>query len=148
MTLTLEVDARQVIEVLNGMVARATNPQPAFEDIGTYLVMSTKQRFATKESPDGSPWASNSWVTRKRKGRDDPLIGESGRLGNEIFYQATPDGIEWGSPMEYAAMQQFGGTRSAFPHLWGNIPARPILGLSDEDEVAILDIVAEFMVGR
>ncbi|WP_248594777.1 hypothetical protein [Candidatus Accumulibacter contiguus] len=27
--------------------------------------------------------------------------------------------------MNYAAMQQFGGTKARFPHLWGDIPARP-----------------------
>jgi phage gpG-like protein len=26
--------------------------------------------------------------------------------------------------MPYAAMQNFGGTKAEFPHLWGDIPAR------------------------
>lgn len=30
-----------------------------------------------------------------------------------------------------------------FPHLWGNIPARPFLGLSEQDEVYISDIISE-----
>jgi len=42
-------------------------------------------------------------------------------------------------------MQQFGGTRSAFPNLWGDIPARPFLGISAEDEVAVLDIIDEWL---
>ncbi len=50
-----------------------------------------------------------------------------------------------GSPMEYAAMQQFSGKKSEFPHLWGDIPARPFLGISKEDRQAILDIVEAYL---
>lgn len=32
-----------------------------------------------------------------------------------------------------------------FPNLWGDIPARPFLGLSPSDEQGILDIVEEFL---
>jgi phage gpG-like protein len=34
-------------------------------------------------------------------------------------------------------MQQFGGTKAEFPNLWGDIPPRPFLGLSIEDEIMI-----------
>ena len=30
-------------------------------------------------------------------------------------------------------MQQFGGRKAHWPHLWGDIPARPFIGLSDKD---------------
>lgn len=40
-------------------------------------------------------------------------------------------------------MMQFGGTKAAFPHLWGDIPARPFLGLSTQDESDILDTISE-----
>lgn len=32
--------------------------------------------------------------------------------------------------MKYAAIQQFGGTKAQFPHLWGDIPARPFLPIT------------------
>jgi len=43
--------------------------------------------------------------------------------------------------MEYAAMMQFGGTKSEFPNLWGDIPARPFLGISEDDKTDILTIL-------
>jgi len=45
------------------------------------------------------------------------------------------DAVEIGTNLPYGAMQQFGGTKAEFPHLWGDIPERPFLGLSKDDEV-------------
>ncbi|MDP2786618.1 MAG: phage virion morphogenesis protein [Pseudomonadota bacterium] len=74
-----------------------------------------------------------------------PLIGESRALGTTINYRVSADSLEIGSAMEYAAMQQFGGSKSKFPHLWGDIPARPFLGLSDEDTAAVVSIVSNYL---
>ena len=71
-----------------------------------------------------------------------PLLTGEGLLGDTISYQLNGnDAVEIGSPMEYAAMQQFGGKKSEFPWLWGDIPARPFLGLSDNDSEQILEII-------
>jgi phage gpG-like protein len=43
-------------------------------------------------------------------------------------------------------MQQFGGTKSRWPHLWGSIPARPFLGVNPDDEREILDILRKHML--
>lgn len=73
-----------------------------------------------------------------------PLTGETGALGTTITYQLLGnDAVEIGSPMEYAAMMQFGGTVDEFPHLWGDIPERPFLGISEEDKAEILNILRD-----
>ncbi len=69
------------------------------------------------------------------------LFGISGSLHHEIDYNLAPGSVLIGSTMEYGAMMQFGGTRAQFPHLWGDIPARPFIGLSADDERNILDIL-------
>jgi phage gpG-like protein len=81
-----------------------------------------------------------------------PLIGESKRLGNEIAVQADMRRLVLGSSLIYAAVQQFGAQAGAFgrtkrgaPIPWGNIPARPFLGLSTKDQANIVDIVAEYL---
>jgi phage gpG-like protein len=51
-----------------------------------------------------------------------------------------------GSNKEYAAMQQFGGTKAQFPHLWGDIPARPFMGVSDDDERELLALVHDHLL--
>jgi phage gpG-like protein len=59
--------------------------------------------------------------------------------------------------MEYAATQQYGARRGefgtgsyktrkgTFPMPWGDIPARPFLGFSDDDQAIILGIVRRYL---
>lgn len=158
MVIRLEIVNDQITPALKRVNAAFDNPLPLYQDLGEYLVKSTTDRFPTGRAPDGSVWAPKSPATlaaygaRKTNRLDRrPLFGPSGALSSTINYQAFPDRIEWGSPMIYAAVQQFGAAQGAFgrtkrngPIPWGNIPARPFLGISAEDEPLMLDIVAEW----
>lgn len=55
-----------------------------------------------------------------------PLIA-AGSLAKQFHVSVDGNSVTVGSSMRYAAMQQFGGTKAKFPHLWGDIPARPFL---------------------
>ena len=106
------------------------------------MVESTKHRFETTTGPDGGLWAANSQATLDHKAGSTPLTGETGSLMQSIHSQL--DGgfaVEIGSNKDQAAMMQFGGTKDQFPHLWGDIPARPYLGVSTNDKVVILEII-------
>lgn len=172
--ITIEIDDRRVLDVLAELAARLDDLTPAMQSIGEYLVGSTKRRFATSIGPDGMHWAPNSQVTYLRmlerahgvtlkggrinqKGANmamakKPLVGESHRLSSEISAQAGRYAVEVGSPMVYAAVQQFGTKKGAFgvgrgrrPIPWGDIPARPFIGLSEADADQVLKIVGEFL---
>lgn len=167
--ITISIDNQSVLAALEALRTKMGNMTPAMQDIGEHLTETSKRRFDTSTAPDGSRWAPNSQVTilsylggskgnttksgkisAKGVGRvmgKKPLIGESRSLMSTIHYDAKADSVEIGSPMVYAAMQQFGGSKSAFPHLWGDIPARPFLGLSDEDERSVLDIITGYLSG-
>lgn len=139
---SIEVDDHQILAALHRLQRLAGDLRPALAEMGEDLVESTKHRFETSTRPDGVHWSENSWVTVTNKGEGKPpLTGETGVLMDTIDYSATADLLEVGSPMEYAAMQQFGGTTDEFPHLWGDIPARPFLGLSDDDRSDLLAIM-------
>ena len=153
---TITIDDAAVLAALNRLRQRTANLGPVLKAIGADLVDSTKQRFSTATAPDGAPWAPNSPVTiarylgltrgnfkkdgglskkgAARLGSKRPLTGESRELARQIHYNVAGNVLEVGSTMEYAAMQQFGGTQERFPHLWGDIPARPFLGLSAADK--------------
>lgn len=170
MPATLYIDDSEVIDGLNDLLQILRGPQPILTEIGEYLVGSTKQRFADGVGPDGVRWVMNSQATieahlgrYRRTTRKDgrinargaavvqskrPLIGESRSLSTQIYYNVSSDELRVGSPMQYAAMQQFGGKKSEFGHLWGDIPARPFLGISDSDEREIGDIVSRYLSGR
>lgn len=146
MPVTTVIQNDEITPALQRLSAALENMLPVMEELGEYLAETTKARFRAGRAPDGSVWASKSPVTIARyPGSTQPLIGESKALSSTIAYEAFSDRVEWGSPMVYAAMQQFGGSKSAFPHLWGNIPARPFVGISVEDQASVLDITGDYL---
>lgn len=140
-------DDTEVVKAFQRLQRAVGDISPALKEIGEDLVDSTTPRFSSGVGPDGEKWKDNSAVTIERKGRNKPLIDE-GTLMNSIHYALIgTDTLEVGSPIEYAAMQQFGGSKSEFPFLWGDIPERPFLGVSDDDEEKILKTVDEYLMG-
>lgn len=165
--ISITIEDRSVLSALQALSASLDDLTPAMRDIGEHLSETTHQRFVSSTGPDGQAWIGNSEVTilqylghfggsfkkdgsLSKKGSvryssKKPLIGETRSLESTIHYVAGSNFVEIGSPMIYSAMQQFGGSKSEFPHLWGDIPARPFLGLSGDDERAILDILDGYL---
>lgn len=168
----VDIDDRQVLEALERLQRSGADMKPAMQDIGEYLVVSTRERFEAGEAPDGTPWAPNTETaylgylgafknsTRKdgrlnARGTDravgkKPLIGESRQLSTKIHARATAYSVEVGSPMEYAGVHQFGAKKGSFTGgrtPWGDIPARPFLGLSGDDRRELLEILQEHLAG-
>lgn len=101
------------------------------------LVRSTKRRIAsTKAAPDGTPWLawSDDYEARKRPGT---MLKQSGALLRSITSIAGSDTIEIGSDDIKSAVHQYGHTVGSGPFAGRRIPARPYLGISDDDEAAI-----------
>lgn len=143
----VKIDNKVVTAALDRLSRAAAHLRPALLAIGEELVISTKNRFETGTAPDGTRWAPNKPSTLKRKKGSKPLIGKTHLLSQQISYAVDGNGLRIGSPMEYAAMQQFGGQKSKFPHLWGDIPARPFLGISNSDEQMIVSTVNDYLRG-
>lgn len=164
----VKIDNSRVVAALDRLSRAAANPRPAWLAIGESLVESTKKRFETSTAPDGSRWAPNRPATylgmvnafgkshfgktgrlnakgATRAAGKKPLIGETRNLSTQIHYETNAEGLRVGSPMVYAAMQQFGGKKSRFPNLWGDIPARPFLGISHSDADMIERTVGEYL---
>lgn len=144
---------------LAALEARLTDMTPVMADIGEYLVTSTKDRFPTGTAPDGTKWAAKSQTTLDRYGarksnRVDrrPLFGPTGMLSQQIHSAAATTSVIWGSNLIYSGVMQFGAAKGAFgsmsngsPIPWGNIPARPFIGVSQTDETHIIDILGEWL---
>jgi len=140
---TINVSTDEVERAITELLQKGEDLTAPMKSIGEEMVNRTQQRFRDKEAPDGTPWADNSPVTEKRKGHGRVLEGETNELSKQFSYSAASDSVEWGSLMVYAAMQNFGGTKAEFPHLWGDIPGREFIGLSDDDEDEVLAILAD-----
>lgn len=147
----VKLDSSPVLKALDKLSKAAASPRPALLSIGEDLVKSTKNRFNESRGPDGKAWKPNSPATLKRKRGTKPLVGE-GILRDTIGYAEGGNILTIFSPMEYAATQQFGADQGQFgrtkrdaPIPWGNIPARPFLGISNEDEKMIIETVSDYL---
>ncbi len=111
------------------------------QDIGEYLQLSARGRFDAQVDPEGNPWTplSPRYARRKaRKGGGEEILVLSTFLRDQLAYQADSDGLEFGTNRIYGPTHQFGDPDR-------NIPARPFLGLSDEDETEILNLALEHL---
>lgn len=166
---SLSFDDREVQQTLAEKLRKLEQPRPLLLMIGEYLAETTKQRFVTSTAPDGSRWAPNSRTTLERyvgarggysnktgkitqKGQaaamgKKPLVGATRLLGDQIIYQANDTVLEIGSNRIQAAVQQFGAAKGSLGGgaPWGDIPARPFLGVSAQDRAAILEMVGDYL---
>jgi len=151
--ITITLDDAELRRRLGALLDRLDDPSDALAEIGEVLVESTKQRFGTQRGPDGRAWAPNTETTLARK-RNPNILTESGLLGDTIRWQFADGGraVLIGSDRKYAAVQQLGQkkgasgtTRRGSPIPWGDIPPRPFLGVSDDDEARILDILRDYV---
>lgn len=162
--IAIDLDSEQANRYFAALIAKGTVLTPLMQDLGEFLTESTKQRFQTSTAPDGTQWEPNAPATylaylgkfsgsygksgklskagASRAAGKKPLIGETGRLSREIYYQADAKGVEIGSGLIYSAIHQFGGTAGRGV----DIPARPYLGLSPSDEEAITEIAGSYLL--
>ncbi|MDO6497335.1 phage virion morphogenesis protein [Photobacterium sanguinicancri] len=138
---SISVDDGQIRERLNTLIQQGTDLTPAFQDIGEMLLISHSERWDKQVSPEGEPWQALSPDYKARKKRSADLILVLNRhLGRELNYNASAHSFEFGTPYEYGAIHHFGGTPEMRPQN-AAIPARPWLGVSDDDKTEIFDIL-------
>lgn len=153
--LKLEVKNDRISIALAQVSAALDDDTKLMTNIGEELAASTKRRFLAGEAPDGTKWAPKSEHTLRSygaKGDPRPLFGPSGRLSSEIKSEAERGRVEIGSALIYAAVMHggaeagaFGSTSGGQPIPFGDIPPRPFLGVSDQDEEDILAIGTEWL---
>lgn len=148
--LDVTVDDSLVGKALEELARRLGDLTTPFNDIGEYLHQSTDDRFSKKVAPDGSPWAPLSAVTLARK-KGPGILREKGTLQDTLRKQVTSTELAFGTDRPYGAVHQFGqkkgasGSAKGRPIPWGDIPDRPYLGLSAEDEIEVLFIIREYL---
>jgi phage virion morphogenesis protein len=145
------VDESQVGKALEELRRRLGDLTSPFNDIAEYLHQSTNDRFSQKVAPDGSPWAPLSAVTLARK-KGTGILREKGTLQDTLRHQVTSTELAFGTDRPYGAVHQFGqkkgasGSSKGRPIPWGDIPARPYLGLSSDDETEVVFIIRDYLL--
>ncbi len=138
---------------LNRLLQSGRNLSPVLKDIGEHLLDSTQQRFARQTAPDGSLWQALSPQYQSAKKRNaNKILMLDGHLSGTLRWQVSGNTLLFGSDRVYAATHQFGAKKGTFGKTkgdksipWGDIPARPFLGLSAADERDIVDIVHDHL---
>jgi len=119
-----------------------------------YTDVNTRKERQYKEATKKGYFKKDGMLTKKAQDRimnKRPLIGESGDLKRQFSYTATADSVTVTNSKVYAAMQQFGGTKQQFPHLWGDIPARPFMPMADDGglmpvaEAEVLQVMQDYL---
>lgn len=122
---------------IDATVSQLADKQRLMDKIGTYLVSTTQARIKTlKKGPDGAPWhpwAPRTYMARAKAGTlAGGLLYNTGGLFNSVSHHVAGDTVEVSSSAPYARYLQL-GTK--------NMPARPFLGISKDDESAVAGIV-------
>lgn len=170
--ISLEINDEHVRAAFASLQAALTDMSEPMDEIGHAMVLSTKTRMLAGISPDGTPFAPRSAVTLARYAAEGKKYGPhplwlTGTMSqSRIAHNAGPDHVNWGSSAIQAAVMQLGAEQGEFgaaigrtkpsekraksqdyftPLPWGRIPARPFLGLSDQDRTDITDIIAEWL---
>lgn len=123
------------------------------DELGALVVSQTQRRIRSeKTAPDGSAWQANA--------AGSSILFASGTLDDSIHHVVGGSSVEVGSGMIYAAIHQYGGTivpksasKLAFS-VAGNfvltdkveMPARPYVGISDENAKEIEFLAGDFVV--
>lgn len=138
------------------LARRLGNLTPVMDEIGGALETSTVLRFERETGPDGAKWPPSL----RAQLTGGQTLTDTARLRQSITHRADSDSVAVGTNVVYAAIHQVGGTIRAksarglafrladggFRRVQSvTIPARPFLGVDDDDQGAIADIISDWL---
>ena len=115
--------------------------QALMESVGDVLVSGTLKRFQDEEDPTGKKWPKSKRAAKK----DGQTLTDTALLRRSVDYAATSDKVMVGSNLPYARIHQKGGKTGKGHKV--DMPARPYLGVSEEDMDEVRETVADFLAG-
>lgn len=142
--------------VLADLLDRTEDLSPLMAQIGAYGEESSVHRFEEQKGPDGQPWEKSL----RAKATGGQTLVDSGRYRSSVTWNADRDSAEWGTNLIYASVHQEGATIRAkgggrlgffIPGIGFRspvevvIPARPVFGISAEDETEIDAIIHDYI---
>jgi phage virion morphogenesis protein len=128
------------------LMRRTMNLKPAFAEIGSMLQTSAEQRIENEgPGPQGEAWPALSAATVAKRGEDAKMLRDQGHLYASLTYTADRFSVAVGSNKVYAAIQQLGGKAGRGRKV--QIPARPYVGISDDDRKEIGEILGGYVMG-
>lgn len=165
----IEIDftTRSIATALSRAATELGDLSELMDLLGMEMVFRTGQNFRDGTAPDGTPWAPRSATTLAAYGRAKPPkvpkggpLVLHGFLSQSISHEQAPAHVDWGSNALQAAVMQFGASQGQFgarigkdkngrDHFmtipWGDIPARPYLGVGPDDETVLTETIEKWL---
>lgn len=163
---TVKLDDDVVLAALRRLANGMDDLTAPMNQVGFAMVASSKDRIDKGLSPDGTPFAPRSETTLKHYAAEPVVVPKggplklTGEMQQGLFHEAGMNYVEIGSNAIQSAVMQMGAEQGAFgafigkdkrgrDHFhsipWGNIPARPFLGISEEDRTVIQETVETWL---
>ena len=171
--LQLEIKDGEVSRLLESLEKRTSDWTPVMREIGEIIRESVMKNFREGKSPEGEEWKPS----KRALGQGGKTLIDTAILRNSIHVVAGKDHVIVGTPVEYAGVHQFGAQAGSFgvvsvivkAHLrksrkgkecsvrehsrrqalpWGDISARPFMGIRDEDWPDIREALLDHVMGR
>lgn len=149
----IEVDDGETLASLSAAQAAMSDMTPLMSEIEGILVDAIERSFMKEEDPTtGAPWAALSPVTLARRGADARKLQDSSSLVQSVTGRHDSTSAEAGVAEKYGITHQLGATKGQYgktargtPIPWGDIPARPFVGLGNDDKNDIRDAVSRYI---
>lgn len=150
---TVHLEHQRLQETLRTIEWAVGDLAPLMRGIAAELASQTGENFEAEGRPDWQPLSDVTLARREAAGYGSGQMLQltAGGLAQSITVHHDDSSALVGSNKPYAAMMQFGGDKSDFPHLWGDIPGRAYLPmdaegqLQPEAEEAILDLAMDHL---
>jgi len=166
--ITISVNDKEVSQALHALKEKVIDLSPVLLKIGELIQESTEDRLNSGKNvdPTGKPWVTlQPWYQEQKKRNQGKILSLNGHLADSINHDVVNGNtVVVGTNKEYAAIHQFGGVirpktskglaigvvnSDGDARLgWAKevtIPARPFLGVSNQDKEKILDAVLNHM---
>lgn len=137
------VGISEAIDGLIGLQEQLAQSDDVIQIVATILRDSAKERFITKQDPQGKPWEDLKPSTVKHKEKYGVrsnamnILVNHGDLGRNIIYQILNNhSAKVGSTQWYGNFHQQGTSK---------MPQRAFLGVSDDDNATIREALNEFL---
>jgi len=135
------------------------NPKDAHRIMAGVLLTTTQLRFRNTEDPEGNKWKKSARASLA----GGKTLTDSAQLKKSIHAKFSARSASIGTNKLYAAIHQFGGVIKPKKSAWltfeipgvgfrrvaqVTIPARPYLGISDDDKALMRQALARYLKGK
>lgn len=151
--ITVGTVEQNVIPWLNNIQMTSDKMRRFSRLAGEEMVHSTKQNFLNQQDPEGRPWLPSIRAIAE----SGETLRDKGRLFNSLTYVESTSGAEWGTNVVYGPWVHNGATIKprtkpylAFMTAIGffrvkevNLPSRKFLGVSNDDQITLAEVLQQ-----